>query len=325
MRTCTAFHRFMLALCGAACCAGATAQQYPDKPIRIIITGPAGGPTDVAARAVGEGLAETLGQLVFDNRAGAAGMIGAEIVSHATPDGYTLMLSHGGPLGLGPLLATKPPYDPLKDFAHISLVMSMPMLLIVNPGVAAKSVPDLVSLAKSRPGKLNYASGGAGTGIHMAGELFKSVAGVDIVHVPYKGAAPGMTALMGGEVDMMFNGLANTMPFIKSGRVRVLAVSGNKRTPLLPELPTIAESGLPFDYNGWYGLLAPPGLAKPMVGRIHASLMKALETPATRDRLKMLGIESIGSSPEQFREYLRNENTKMAKVIAATGMRTNAR
>ncbi|HWI14163.1 MAG TPA: tripartite tricarboxylate transporter substrate binding protein, partial [Burkholderiales bacterium] len=295
------------------------------KPIRVVVTGPAGGPTDVAARAVGEGLAETLGPLVFDNRAGASGMLGAEIVSHAAPDGYTLMLSHGGPLGLGPLLAAKAAYDPLVDFAHISLVMSMPMLLIVAPGVAAKTVPELVTLAKAKPGKLNYASGGPGTGIHMAAELFKSVAGVDIVHVPYKGAAPGMTALMSGEVDMMFNGLANTMPFIKSGRVRAVAVSGMKRTPLLPELPTIAESGLPFDYNGWYGLLAPPGMGKPMVMRIHDAVIRALETTATRDRLVALGIDRIGSSPEEFRAHLRNENAKMAKVIAATGMRASGR
>ncbi|MGE5525401.1 MAG: Bug family tripartite tricarboxylate transporter substrate binding protein [Rhodospirillaceae bacterium] len=322
MRTRAAFRRSVPVLCAVALCnAAAAAQSYPDKPIRVIVTGPAGGPTDVAARAAGDGLSETLGQLVFDNRGGAAGMIGAEIVSHATPDGYTLLISHSGPLGLGPLLAAKPAYDPLKDFTHVSLAMSMPMLLIVHPNVAAKSVPELVALAKSRPGKLNYASGGAGTGIHMAGELFKSVAHVDIVHVPYKGAAPGMTALMGGEVDMMFNGLANSLPLIKSGRVRALAVSGARRTPLLPSLPTIAESGLPFDYNGWYGLLAPPGMAKPLVARVHASLTAALERPATRERLKALGIESIGSTPEVFREHLRNENTRMARIITTTGMK----
>lgn len=303
--------------------AGAYA-AYPVKPVRIVITGPAGGPTDVAARAFGEGYAEVLGPLVFDNRAGAAGMIGAEIVSRAVPDGYTLMLSHGGPLGLGPLLAAKPPYDPLTSFTHVSLTMSMPMLLIANPQVPARTVAELIALARSRPGALNYASGGSGTGIHMAAELFKHVAGVNIVHVPYKGAAPGMTALMAGEVDVMFNGLANSQSFIRSGRVRALAVSGRARTPLMPELPTISESGLPFDYHGWYGLLAPPRLAKPLQDLLHDAMAKTLTLPATRDRLRTLGIDAIGSTPEAFREYLRSENAKMEKVIAATGMRSAA-
>lgn len=297
------------------------AAQYPNRPIRVIVTGPAGGPTDVVARAVGESLSETLGQLVIDNRAGAAGMIGAKIVAGATPDGYTLMVSFSGPLGLAPLLAASPPYDPLKDFTHISLVVSMPILLLVNPNVPAKSVPELVALAKSRPGKLNYASGGAGTLVHVAGELFKMVANVNIVHVPYKGVSPGMTALMGGEVDMMFNGLASSLPFLQAGRARALAVAGAKRTSLLPALPTIAESGLPLELYSGYGLSGPPGMPKLLVDKIHGALKQALGSAAMKERAKSLGIEVIGSTPEQFITHLRDENAKMAKVIAATGMK----
>ncbi len=301
--------------------ASAEAARYPNKPIRVVIPGPAAGPADVVARAVGESLAETLGPLVFDNRAGAAGMIGAETVARATPDGYTLLLSHSGPLDLGPMLSASPPFDPLKDFTHISLVVSMPMLLLVNPNVPAKSVQELVALAKSRPGKLNYASGGPGTGIHMAGEMLKIVANVNIVHVPYKGASPGMTALMGGEVEMMFNGLPNALGAIKAGRIRVLAVAGSARTPLLPDVPTIAESGLPFDYSGWYALLGPPGMPKPLVDKIGAALKQALASAAMKERAKTLGLDIIGSTPERLVSHIRTEKAKMAKVIAATGMK----
>ena len=295
--------------------------QYPNKPIRVVIPGPAAGPADVVARAVGESLAETLGALVYDNRAGAAGMIGAETVARAIPDGYTLLMSHSGPLDLGPLLSAAPPFDPLRDFTHISLVVSMPMLLLVNPSLPAKSVSELIALAESRPGKLNYASGGPGTGIHMAAEMLKLAAKVNIVHVPYKGATPGMTALISGEVDMMFNGLPNALGAIKSGRVRAVAVAGARRTPVLPEVPTIAENGVPFDYFGWYGLLGPPGMPKQISEQISGALKQALASAGMKERARTLGLEIIGSTPGHLVAHIRAEHAKMKKVIAATGMK----
>lgn len=301
--------------------AGHAATQYPDKPVRVIIPGPAGGPTDVAARVVGEGLSEILGPLVMDNRSGAAGMIGADIVARATSDGYTLLFTHAGPLGLAPMLMASPPYNPQRDFTPISQVVSMPMLLIANPNLPAKSVQELIALAKAQPGKLRYGSGGLGTGIYMAAEMFKSAAHVNILHVPYKGAAPAMTGLMSGEVNVMFNGLANVLSLVKSGRARALAVGGTQRTRLLPDLPTIGESGLPFDYSGWYGLVGPRDLPEPIIAKISDDITKTLNSASVKSRLDNLGMDAIGSSPVQFTAYLRNWNKKMADVITTTGMK----
>ena len=289
--------------------------------MRVIIPGPPAGPADVVARAVGEGLMETLGPLVYDNRAGAAGMIGAETAARATPDGYTLLISHSGPLDLGPLLTRHPPFDPLKDFTPISMPVLMPMLLLANPSLPAASLQELIALAKSRPGKLNYASGGPGTGIHMAAEMLKAAANVNIVHVPYKGATPGLTALMSGEVDIMFNGLPPALGAIKSGKVRVIAVAGSSRTPLLPDVPTIAESGLPFDYSAWYAVLGPRGLPKPIANKIYTALQQALQSAGMKERARTLGLEIVGSTPEQLLARMRTEMEKMRKVIAATGMK----
>ena len=306
---------------GVAVAAERDAAQYPARPIRVIIPGPAAGPADVVARALGESLAETLGPLVFDNRAGAAGMIGAETVARATPDGYTLLISHSGPLDLGPLLMRNPPFDPLKDFTPISMPVLMPMLLLVNPTLPAASVKELIALAKTRPGKLNYASGGQGTGIHMAAEMLKVAASVNIVHVPYKGATPGLTALMSGEVDMMFNGLPTSFTAVKSGKVRVVAVAGSHRTPLLPDVPTIAESGLPFDYSGWYAVLGPQGLPRPIAAKLYASLQQALQSAPMKERARTLGLEIVASTPAQLLARMRMEREKMAKVMVATGMK----
>ena len=295
--------------------------RYPARPVRVIIPGPPAGPADVVARAVGEGLAETLGPLVYDNRAGAAGMIGAETVARATPDGYTLLISHSGPLDLGPLLARRPPFDPLKDFTPISMPVSMPMLLLASPSLPATSLSEVIALAKSRPGKLNYASGGAGPGIHMAAEMLKLAANLDIVHVPYKGATPGLTALMSSEVDIMFNGLPTALAAIKSGKVRVIAAAGSSRASLLPEVPTIAESGLVFDYTAWYAVLGPHGLPKPIANKIYTSVQQALRSAAMKERARALGLEIVGSTPEYLVVRMRAEIEKMKKVIAATGMK----
>ncbi len=297
-------------------------QSYPNRPIRLIAPSSAGGPVDVIARIVAQGWSEVLGQqIVIDNRAGAAGMIGAEMVAKAAPDGYTLLLGFSGPLVIVPQINVSTPYDALKDFAPISLAASAPYVLLVHPGVAAKTVQELVALARAQPGKLNFASGGTGVGIHMAGELFNLAAGVKITHVPYKGAGPGMTALLGGEVDMMFNGLSPALPHIKTGKLRALAVGGAKRSPLVPDLPTVAESGYQFNTSGWYGPLAPRGTPLAIVTKLHGTLVKALNLPQVRGRLTDIAVEVNGSTPQEYATRLREEMAIWGKVIDAAGLK----
>jgi len=300
----------------------AAAQPFPSKPIRMIAPSSPGGPVDVIARVLAPGMSETLGQqVIVENRAGAAGLIGAELVAKAPADGYTVLLGFSGPLAIVPNLNEATPYDPVRDFAPVSLAASAPYVLLVHPAVPAKSVKELVALAKARPGKLNYASGGNGTGIHMAGELFNLTAGVRILHVPYKGAGPGMAALMSGETDMMFNGLSPAIPQIKAGRLRGLAVGGEKRSPLMPELPTVAESGLKFNTTGWYGILAPRGTPQPVIAKLQSELARALNNAAVREQLTKMGVEGIGSAPEQLASLIREEMDKWGKVIKAAGLK----
>ena len=300
----------------------ATAQPFPSKPIRMIAPSSPGGPVDVIARVLAPGMTETLGQqVIVENRAGAAGLIGAELVAKAPADGYTLLLGFSGPLAIVPHLNEATPYDPVRDFAPVTLAASAPYVLLVHPAVPVKSVKELVALAKSRPGKLNYASGGNGTGIHMAGELFNLAAGVRILHVPYKGAGPGMAALMSGETDMMFNGLSPAIPQMKSGRLRGLAVGGDKRSPLMPELPTVAESGLKFNTTGWYGILAPRGTPQPVIAKLQSELARALSIALVKEQLTKMGVEGIGSTPEQFGSLLREEMEKWGKVIKTAGLK----
>ncbi len=301
---------------------GAAETNYPTRPIRMIAPSSAGGPVDVIARVVTQGLTEVLGQqVVVDNRAGAAGMIGAETVANGSPDGYTLMFGFSGPLAIAPQLAAKQPYDATRDFAPISLVAQGQYVLMVRPSLPVSSVKELVTLARAQPGKLNYASGGNGTGIHLAGELLKLSAGVNIVHVPYKGAGPGMTALLSNEVDLMFNGLPPALPHVKSGKLKALAVAGAKRSPLLPEMPTVREGGVDFQTAGWYGILAPPKTPRAIVTRVHGATIKVLGTPAVSENLLRQGVEVLGSSPEEFAKVLRDEWTKTGKVIKAAGLK----
>lgn len=303
-----------------------TVAGYPARPIRMIAPSSAGGPVDVIARSLGQGLAEAVGQqVVIDNRAGAAGLIGAELVATAAPDGYTLLFGFSGPLVIVPQLNAKaPPYDSVKSFAPVSLAAQAPYVLLVHPNVPAKSVKELVALAKAQPGKLNYASGGNGTGIHMAAELLNLTAGTKIVHVPYKGAGPGMTALIGAEVDMMFNGLPPALPHVKANRLRALAVGGDKRSQLLPELPTVAESGYQFNTTGWYGLLAPAGTPRPILAKLNADLIKALNTPEMKERFAVQGVEVVGSTPQEFGAYIHEEWVKWGKVIQAAGLKAKS-
>ena len=302
--------------------AAAQITGYPNRPFRMIAPSSAGGPVDVIARAVCVSLGEMLGQqIVIDNRAGAAGLIGAEIVAKSAPDGYTLLFGFSGPLAIVPHLVKSVPYDTNKDFTPITLAASAPYVLLVHPNLLVKSVKELIELAKAQPGKLNYASGGTGVGIHMAGELFNLAAGVKITHVPYKGAGPGMTALLAGEVNMMFNGLSAALPQVKAGRLRALAVGGDKRSTLLPELPTVAESGLQFNTSGWYGVLGPAGMSRALVTRLRNDTLRALAAAETKDRLTALAVETIGSTPEEFAALLKQEYAQWGKVVKAAGIK----
>src|SRR5688572_3926319 len=297
---------------------------YPSRPIRLLMPAAPGGPVDVIGRTVGAGLAEALGQqVVMDNRAGAGGIIGSEILVHAAPDGYTLMFAHSGPLAIESAMHSKLSYNPLKDFAPVSLVAESPYALIVSSSSPAKSVKELVALARSRPGKFHFGSGGVGTGLHMAGELLNVAAGIKMVHVPYKGAAPSMTAMLSGEIDTMFNGVSSALPHVKAGRIRALAVSTAKRTPLFPELPTVAESGLKYETGGWYGLVAPARTPKAVTAKVQASLQKALSAPDMKQRLAAQGIEGIASTPEQLTKHLRSELDKWTAVVKAAGLKAN--
>jgi tripartite-type tricarboxylate transporter receptor subunit TctC len=302
----------------------AAAQGYPTKPVRVIAPSGAGGPVDVICRAVSQGLGEVLGQqIVVENRVGAAGLIGTEFVVKSPADGYTLLFGFSGPLAIVPNLNPNTPYNVQRDLVAISQVAEAQYILLVHPSVPAKTVKQLVALAKSRPGKMNFGSGGVGVGIHMASELFKYSAGINIAHVPYKGAAPAMTALMAGEVDMMFNGLPPTLPHIKSGRVRALAVGGEKRSPAVPQLPTVKEaSGLDFKTGGWYGYLAPRGTPQAAIARLHAETVRALNLPAVKSQFTKLAIDGKGSTPEPFTTLIREELALWAKVVKSAGIKS---
>lgn len=298
------------------------AQSYPGKPIRMVAPSSPGGPVDTIARITAQGMTETLGQqIVVENRAGAAGQIGADLVAKSPADGYTVLFGFSGPLAISPNVNDNTPYDTLRDFAAVTQVAAAPYVLLVHPSVPAKSVKQLVALAKTRPGKMNFASGGTGTGLHMAGELFNVTAGTRIVHVPYKGANPGVAALMSGEVDMMFNGLSAAMSHIKAGRVRALAVGGGERSPLMPDLPTVAESGLKFNTTGWYGIVAPRGTPQAAIAKLHAETVRALNLPAVKSQFTKLAIDGKGSTPEQFTTLIREELALWAKVVKSAGIK----
>lgn len=302
--------------------ARAAEPSFPSKPIRLLVGAAPGGPNDVMARIVAPPWAEALGgNIVVDNRAGATGMIAAEIAARAVPDGYTLVVGYPGPLIIAPQLAEKPPYDPLVDFAPISLATSAPFVLLLNPGVAAKSMRDLVALAKSQPGKLNYASGGVGQSSHMAMELFKLVAGIDLRHVPYKGAGPGMTAVLAGEVDAIFAAIPAALPHVRAERLRAVAVGGSQRAAQFPDVPTIRQSGFDFDASSWYGMLAPRATPPAIIARLHKTLAATLNAPAMRTRLSDIGFEVNASSPEGFAKHIRAEMALWSKVLTASGLK----
>ncbi len=299
------------------------AQGYPSKPIRLIVAFPPGGSTDIIARIVGQKLGERLGQqVVIDNRGGAGGTIGTEIAARATPDGYTLTMGTTTTHVIAAGVYSKLKYDPLKDFAPITLVASTPYLLVVNPGVKANTLTEFIALVKSQPGKLNFASAGSGTTTHLAMEMLKTAAGMDIVHVPYNGNGPANTATLGGQVQALFGSMPAVLTQAKAGRLRPLAVGTAKRSPSLPDVPTVAESGYPgFEVSLWLGFFAPAGTPQPILNRLHAELVKIAQSPEMKEQFERNGAESVTNTPAEFSKLVRTETDKYVKIIKAAGVK----
>ena len=308
------------------CPALAAAQSaYPHRPIRMIVPFAPGGAGDFVARILQPSLTEILGQqVIVENRPGAAGNIGVEVVANASNDGHTLLLGNIGAIAINPNLYTKFPVKPLRDLAAISQVVDVPGSVSVHPSLPVKSVPELIAHLKSRPGQLNFASGSTGSAGHLAGELFNSMAGVRMTHIPYKGAAPAVVDLMAGHVSLMFDNMSSALPNIKATRVRALAVTTLKRSPLLPQLPTISDAGLRgFDIATWFGIFAPAGAPPDSVARLNGEIVRILHTPEMKERLALLGAEPIGNKPDEFAAFVRAEIPKYAKVIQASGARAD--
>jgi tripartite-type tricarboxylate transporter receptor subunit TctC len=301
----------------------AAAQPYPAKSIRFIVPFPPGGSADILARAIGQKAGEGLGQsFVVENRPGAGTAIGAEALAKSPPDGYAIMIGTVSSHAINPALNPKLPFDPVRDFTPISLVATIPFAMIVHPSVQAKTVEEFIALARAKPGTLNYSSAGSGTSNHLAGELLRSMTGIDIVHIPYKGSAPALNDLVSGQVAMMFDLVLTAAPHVRSGAVRGLAVTGAQRSSALPALPTVAESGVPgYEVSAWFGIFAPAGVPQPAVQRLNAEFVKALREPDLRQRLASQGAEPLTSTPAEFAAYLRSEIDKWAKVVKAAGMK----
>jgi tripartite-type tricarboxylate transporter receptor subunit TctC len=299
----------------------AWAQPYPNRPLRIVVPFPPGGGTDIGTRIVAQKLQEAWGQAVIvENKPGAAGIVGTELTAKSAPDGYTFMMGNIGTHAINVSLYKKLAYDPVRDFAPVSMVADLPLLLLVHPSVPANSVKELIALAKSQPGKLNFSSSGAGGSMHVAAELFKSMTGVDMVHIPYKGGAPAVADLLSGQVALSFSTVLETIQHVKAGKVRALAVTNDHRSIALPDLPTIAEAGLPgYQSISWLALFAPAGTPKDIVNKVSAESVRILKLPDVKERLLAQGAEPIGSTPEQLATILSADIAKYAKVIRESG------
>ena len=312
-----------------ACVAGlsfsALAQQYPAKPVRMVVPFPAGGPTDIVGRTIGQKLNDTLGQpVIIDNRAGAGGVIGTEHVAKSPPDGYTLLLGSISGLAVAMSLYPNRGYDSLRDFAPVTQAVTVTNILVVHPSLPVRNVRELLALARAKPGALNYASSGSGTVTHLAGELFKTLGRVNIVHVPFKGGAPALTALMSGEVQMSYENSLIVVPHIKAGKLHALAVTGVQRSKLMPELPTIAEGGLPgYAASGWYGFVVPAAVSKEIVGRLNADIARILRMPDVVERLSGQGAEPVGGTAEQFGAFIRSEIEKWTGLVKTANMKAD--
>jgi tripartite-type tricarboxylate transporter receptor subunit TctC len=314
--------RTLCALCAVGAVAASAQAPYPNHPVRIVVPFPAGGTTDILAREVAQRLTQTTGQaFVVDNRPGAGGNIGAEMVAKAAPDGYTMLMGTVGTHAINPSLYAKMPYDHVKDFVPVILVAGVPNVLEIDPELPVNSVQELIAYAKANPGKLNFASSGSGTSIHLSGELFKSMTGVQMTHVPYKGSSPALADLAGGQVQLMFDNLPSSLALIKAGKLKPLAVTSLTRSSALPNVPTVAESGLPgFEASSWFGLLAPAGTPKDVVAKINGEVAKWLATPEAKEKLAAQGaIAASGLTPEDFARHIGTETTKWQKVVKDSG------
>ena len=299
----------------------ALAQAYPTKPVTIIVPFAAGGTTDILARIIGQALTAELGQsVVVDNRAGAGGNIGGQAAAKATPDGHTLFMGTVGTHAINASLYKKMPFDPVKDFAPLTRVANVPNLLVANPAQPYKSVKDLIAYAKANPGKVNFGSSGNGSSIHLSGELFKSLAKVDMQHVPYKGSAPAVTDLMGNQIGIMFDNMPSAIQHVRSGKLAPLAVTTAKRSPELPNVPTIAEAGVPgYEATSWFGMFAPAGTPAPVLAKLNAAIVKVLAQPDVKKKINEQGAEVYSETPEQFAAFIQAESVKWGKVVKESG------
>ena len=314
------------ATCAAAtaiCTTLAMAQPYPAKPVRLIVHFPPGGPTDMVARVVAQKMTEAWGQqYVIDNRPSAGGIIGVELVARAVPDGYTLLFGTGGSMAITPAIGKPLPYDVNRDFAPVGLVVINPQILVFHPSFAPNNIKELITYAKANPGKINYASVGPGSPNHLGIELLKSLAGINLVHIPYKGSSPAMTDLLGGQVSMLFNSMPTVIPHVKSGRLKGIAVGSAKRSAAMPDIPTVAESGvLGFDYVTWYAMFGPAALPKPIIAKLNAEIVKMLADRELAQRLAVQGAEPSPGTPEQLGRYMREEQERWRKVIKSANLK----
>jgi tripartite-type tricarboxylate transporter receptor subunit TctC len=318
-----AFWVVAVSLCCVSSQADLWAQGYPVRPLRMIVPFPPGGGTDILARIMAQRLGERIGQQVFvDNRPGAATNIGMELAARAVPDGHTLLMASIG-LAANPSLYPKMGFDPLRDLAPVSLVAMAPTVLAVHPSVPARNVKQFVALVQSRPGQLNYASYGGGSGAHLAAELFKLTSGLDIVHVPYKGGGPAITALMSGEVQMVFSSMLPVMSHVKSGRLNLIAIAAEKRSAAVPDLPTFREAGMDYETGTWFGVLVPAGTRNEIVARLHSEIVRIVHSAEVKERIAAEGAEPIGNTPAEFQTFIKGEAEKWAKVVKTARITTN--
>ena len=303
----------------------AFAQGFPEKPLRLVVPYPPGGNIDITARAISPGLAEILGQsVVVDNRSGAGGTIGADHVAKASADGYTILVGSSGTLTVAPSLYTKNPYHPVRDFAPVSFVSTVPLVLVTHPSVPAKTVKELIAVAKTKANRLTMASAGTGTTNHLTGEMFQAMTGVKFVHVPYKGSGPALVDLMGGQVDLHFDQLSSSAPYIQAKRLRALAVTTEKRAPIYPDIPTLAEAGVAgFEASTFTGLVVPARTPSDVIARLHAATVKVLARPAVKERFASFGADAFSSTPEQLGAFIQNDFAKWTKVVKDANVRVD--
>lgn len=315
--------RWITVVCTVLCTTSVSAQGYPERAVRLIVPYAPGGNIDITARAIQPGLGELLGQsIIVDNRTGAGGTIGSDLAAKAPADGYTILVGSSGTLTVAPSLYTKNPYHPVKDFAPISFVSSVPLVLLIHPSVPAKTVKDFVGLAKSRPGKLTMASAGTGTTNHLVGELFQSMTGTRFVHVPYKGSGPALVELMGGQVDLHFDQLSSATPYIKAGKMRALAVTTEKRASIFAEIPTLAESGVTgFEASTFTGLVVPAGTPRAVIDKLNAAVVKLMARQSVKDRFASFGADAFSSTPEQLGAFIKQDFAKWTKVVKDANIR----